>query len=189
MGAGEDHESGPRDPRGDPPQVQRRHNRIPGAGCSQSGRGEPAQLAVIAVAAQPGILGRYLGTCGCRGDVEVIRDLAAATGAFEAAQEPSALGLAVRGIELAEDLRLGGVGLAVDRLSFGGAEYGMVATGIGTGEDQTGDALGMVDGKALGDEAAHRPAEDVRSGQADRAHQAGSHIGERVEGAPVPGAR
>ena len=66
------------------------------------------------------------------------------------------------------------------------AEHGVVAAGVGAGEDQVGDACGVVDREALGDEATHRPAEDVGLRQVDRLDQAGGGIGERVEAAPVP---
>ena len=58
--------------------------------------------------------------------------------------------------------------------------------GVGSGEDQVGDELRVIDGETLGHEAAHRPAQNVRLGNADRPHQPGRGLGERVERVPSP---
>jgi len=156
----------------------------PGGG--KGGRGDRLQLPVVAIAAQPGILGRDL-TPGCRGGhVEVVGNLTALTGGFEATQEAPALGLTVGRVELAQDVGFAGVWLAVDLLRLARAKHGAAAARVGTGEDQVGDTPRVVDREALGDEAAHRPAEDVGWWKVDRLHQPGGGVGERVEAAPVP---
>src|SRR6059058_2762895 len=78
--SGEDAQLGLWDSRRDPPQVDRRYHRVLVAGCGQGGRGDCAQLTVIAVAAQPGVLGSDLTMSGRRGHVEVIGDFAALAG-------------------------------------------------------------------------------------------------------------
>ena len=69
-------------------------DRVPGARRGQGRRGDAGELAVVAVAAQPRVLGGDLPADGGGGDVEVVRDLAALAGAFEPAQEAPPLGLA-----------------------------------------------------------------------------------------------
>ena len=148
------------------------------------------QLAVVAVAAQPGVLGGDLCVGGPGRHVEVVGDLAALARGHQPAQEAPALGLVVRRVELVQDFGVARVGVAVDPLRGAGAEHGLAAAGVGAGEDQVAHPLGMVDGEALGDEAAHRPPEHVRALDADRVHERRGRVGQRVERArSAPGPR
>ena len=82
MSAREDHQLGSWDLNGDPPEVHGRHYRIIGAGRSQSGRADAGQLAIVSIAAEPGVFGRDLGSGGGPGNVEVVGDLTALAGTW-----------------------------------------------------------------------------------------------------------
>jgi hypothetical protein len=161
VGAREDRQSGPRNPAGDPAQIQRWGDRILGTGRGQGRRFDIGQLAVVDVAAQPRVLGGDLGAGRRRRDVEVIGNLAAATGVGQTVDEAAALPLAMGRVELAQDVGDGRIGLAVDGLSPRRAQHGVAAARVGRGEDQVRDTAGMPDRQPLRDEAAHRPAQHV----------------------------
>ena len=74
------------------------------AGGGQGRRADAGQLAVVSIAAEPGIFGCDLRMGGGRGNVEVVGDFTALAGALEAAQELAALCLAVGRVELAQNV-------------------------------------------------------------------------------------
>ncbi len=170
MGAGEDPQGRGRDAMRDTAQVDRRHDRIAGARRCQGGHGDARQLAVVGVAAQPGVLGGDLGAHGGDGDVEIVGDRAVVACSFEPAQEAAPLGLPSGRVELAQNRALRRVGLAVDRLRRGRAQHGAVPTRVGAGQHEVAHPCGVFERQSLGDEAAHRPAENRRPRQCDRLH-------------------
>jgi hypothetical protein len=116
VGAGEDAQPARRDAFGDAAQVERRDDAVARARGGEHRDLQRAEPAVVAVAAQPGVLGGDLAAVGAGGDVEVVGDLAGLGSAGQATEEAMALALTVGRVELAQDRRGRGVGVAVDFL-------------------------------------------------------------------------
>ncbi len=162
--------AGPRDRRVRPPRAPECAGR-PRASAFASLRSQPSSAATWALTV-------LAGTRKSSG----IAPLSDAVSRRSRKARPAARPAAVRGYSTLSTAASEGSGSLSMRWSAARAEHRRRAAGIGAREYQPAHPAGVTDRQLLGDEAAHRPAEDIGAAEADRIHQPGGTVGERREG-------